>query len=149
METANGAQGFDEQQSSRQHNSNGEFDERHGMSEKSYDYRRDCHGYDHHRESNHQHNSYGEFDECHRMPERTYNYRGDCHGYDQQNYDYEHKPFNDRCRLRDDANTDPFFRWKSFPLNDFSSYQREENYRMESKHNYQSHPIVHIPSDEY
>ena len=54
------------------------------------------HGFD-------QHSSYGEFDKCHRMLERSSNYRGDCHGYDQQNYHYEHRPFNDRYSRRDDA----------------------------------------------
>jgi len=96
MKTANGEHGFDEQQSSHQHNSNGEFDECHRMPERAYNYRRDCHGYDHHRESSHRHNSNGEFDELHRMPERSYNNRGYCHGYDQQNYHYEHRSSNDR-----------------------------------------------------
>ena len=50
---------------------------------------------------------------------------------------------------RDDARPYPYFRLKSFPPNDFSSYQYEDNYRIASRHNYQSHPNVHTPSDEY
>ena len=149
MGTANGEQGFDKQQSSHQHHSNGEFDERHKMPEKSNDSREDYHGYDYHRESSHQHNSNEEFDKCHRMPERSYNYRGDCHGYDQQNYHYAHRPFNDKNSRRADARPYPNCRWKSFPPNDYSSHKCEDNYRMESRRNYQSHPNVHIPSDEY
>ena len=150
MGTANGEQGFDKQQSSHQHHSNGEFDERHKMPEKSNDSREDYHGnHDYHRESSHQHNSNEEFDKCHRMPERSYNYRGDCHGYDQQNYHYAHRPFNDKNSRRADARPYPNCRWKSFPPNDYSSHKCEDNYRMESRRNYQSHPNVHIPSDEY